>query len=79
MLYHLPRLKFLDSTKVNIVEIKEAEKRGQLMKIVRPKESNVLNSNESPNAKSFTPLPRTIRSPDDHKGNKKFNRFDKIL
>lgn len=56
--------------------MKEAKNRGQLMKIVRPKETSLLkyidttkrNITTTTSVKSYTPLPRTIRNPDDHRG-----------
>lgn len=49
------------------------------MKIVRPKSTSDTNLNRqvSPVNQSFTPLPRTIRNPDDHKGKGKI--LSKIL
>ncbi|VEN55755.1 unnamed protein product [Callosobruchus maculatus] len=68
VLYHLPNLKFLDSTKVRELERSEARRRGKFMNVIRPRSDEMeevrLNSN-SPN--NFTPLPKSIRGPDDHK------------
>ncbi|CAG9818080.1 unnamed protein product [Phaedon cochleariae] len=69
VLYHLPNLKFLDSNKVRESEKTEAKRRGKLMNIIRPKAANVNEAvlNDS-NANIFTPLPKSIRGPEDHKG-----------
>lgn len=69
MLYHLTNLKFLDSNKVRDGERAEAKRRGQFMNIIRPKyddESEIRFNNGS---SRFTPLPRLMRSPEDHRGN----------
>ncbi|KAK9685473.1 hypothetical protein QE152_g38015 [Popillia japonica] len=69
VLYHLPKLKFLDSRKVGESERTEAKSRGQLMKIVRPKPG--INSEEyiiAPLPSPYGPLPRVMRNPHDHKG-----------
>lgn len=58
--------------------MKEAKSRGQLMKIVRPKESNFLKYNDTPNPETYTPLPRTTRNPDDHRGNNNSENFKMI-
>lgn len=70
MLHHLPSLKFLDSNKVREWEKGEARRRGQFMKIVRPNISNISDENVRNNAisNSFTPLPKSIRNPDDFRG-----------
>ncbi|KAI4460185.1 leucine-rich melanocyte differentiation-associated protein [Holotrichia oblita] len=69
VLYHLPKLKFLDSSKVTELERFEAKSRGQLMKIVKPKpgvnpEEYLITQLPSP----YSPLPRVMRNPHDHKG-----------
>ncbi|XP_074029028.1 leucine-rich melanocyte differentiation-associated protein isoform X2 [Leptinotarsa decemlineata] len=69
VLYHLPKLKFLDSNKVRESERTEAKRCGKFMNIIRPKESNsreTLLNNSSTN--TFTPLPKAMRNPNDHKG-----------
>ncbi|XP_022919411.1 leucine-rich melanocyte differentiation-associated protein-like isoform X2 [Onthophagus taurus] len=68
VLYHLPKLKFLDSSKVDDSERIEASRRGKFMKIVKPKQNELGGDNLSPIISNYTPLPRTIRSPNDHKG-----------
>ncbi|XP_063911793.1 leucine-rich melanocyte differentiation-associated protein-like isoform X2 [Zophobas morio] len=69
VLHYLPTLKFLDSNKVRDWEKDEARRRGQFMKIVRPNTSNInenVPNNTIPN--SFTPLPKSIRNPNDYRG-----------
>ncbi|CAH0558862.1 unnamed protein product [Brassicogethes aeneus] len=67
VLYHLPSLKFLDSSKVTDMERKEARRTGQFMKIIRPKTCEVKESKEE-KEDPFTPLPKNIRRPEDFKG-----------
>lgn len=69
VLHHLPNLKFLDSTKVRESERIEAKRRGQFMKVVRPKVNNlsqpeILQDNSS----NYSPLPSTLRKFNEHKG-----------
>ncbi|KAL3277074.1 hypothetical protein HHI36_012435 [Cryptolaemus montrouzieri] len=70
VLHHLPNLKFLDSTKVREIERTEARRRGKYMKVMRPStaSSNDTSSENISWESSFSPLPRTIRSLDDHRG-----------
>ncbi|EEZ98550.1 Leucine-rich repeat-containing protein C10orf11 homolog-like Protein [Tribolium castaneum] len=69
VLHHLPSLKFLDSNKVREWEKGEARRRGQFMKIVRPNISNISeNVRNNAISNSFTPLPKSIRNPDDFRG-----------
>ncbi|XP_068909601.1 leucine-rich melanocyte differentiation-associated protein isoform X1 [Tenebrio molitor] len=69
VLHHLPALKFLDSNKVREWEKGEARRRGQFMKVVRPNLSNIdENSRNNTISNPFTPLPKSIRSPDDFRG-----------
>ncbi|KAJ8946628.1 hypothetical protein NQ318_007233 [Aromia moschata] len=68
VLYHLANLKFLDSNKVREIERVEARRRGKFMNIIRPKSTisdNIINNSITNN---FTPLPRSMRSPEDHRG-----------
>ncbi|XP_049781965.1 leucine-rich melanocyte differentiation-associated protein-like [Schistocerca cancellata] len=68
VLYRLPNLQFLDSTKVTTEERLEASRRGQLMKVVCP--TNVEGRDDSPatfNSK-YTPLPGSKRNIGDHQG-----------
>ncbi|CAH1992653.1 unnamed protein product [Acanthoscelides obtectus] len=68
VLYHLPNLKFLDSTKVREVERSEARRRGKFMNVIRPRGDGMdeirLNSDSTG---GFTPLPKSMRGPEDHK------------
>lgn len=68
MLYQLPNLKFLDSTKVTDSERREARRSGQFMKIIRPTFNNENENSNSDVFDTFTPLPKNIRRPDDYKG-----------
>ncbi|KRT81612.1 hypothetical protein AMK59_6342, partial [Oryctes borbonicus] len=69
VLYHLPKLKFLDSSKVLESERFEAKHRGQLMRVVKPRPTRY---NEeyliTPIPSPYSPLPRVVRNPHDHKG-----------
>ncbi|XP_044742771.1 leucine-rich melanocyte differentiation-associated protein-like isoform X2 [Chrysoperla carnea] len=73
VLYKLPKLKFLDSTKVTEEERLEALRRGKFMKVVRPTDNN-LKLNKRDNdleaiEKNYTPLSATNpRSSDEHRG-----------
>ncbi|KAG8235222.1 hypothetical protein J437_LFUL015914 [Ladona fulva] len=69
VLHHLPKLQFLDSTKVSTEEHLEAERRGHLMKVVRPITVS-LPAEESSlgNSSPYTPLPSTRRVAGDHQG-----------
>lgn len=68
VLHHAPSLKYLDSTRVTDSERAEANRRGQFMKIVRPKEEENHDVVVQRPLHSYTPLPRNIRNPDDHRG-----------
>ncbi|KAK5649274.1 hypothetical protein RI129_000303 [Pyrocoelia pectoralis] len=68
VLHRLPSLQFLDSTKVKDSERLEAKLRGQYMKIIRPKHINVNISGDAV-LQTLTPLPRSVRKPEDHRGN----------
>ncbi|XP_019866304.1 leucine-rich melanocyte differentiation-associated protein isoform X2 [Aethina tumida] len=68
VLYQLPNLKFLDSTKVTDSERREARRSGQFMKIIRPTFNNENENSNSDVFDTFTPLPKNIRRPDDYKG-----------
>ncbi|KAL0268908.1 UNVERIFIED_CONTAM: hypothetical protein PYX00_010689 [Menopon gallinae] len=65
----LPRLQFLDSTPVTTEEKEEAQRRGHLMRIVKPLNVSARDdrSESSPSMK-YTPLPRTGRGIGDHQG-----------
>lgn len=67
VLHRLPALQFLDSTKVKDSERQEAKLRGQYMKIIRPKHVN-LNVSGDAILQTLTPLPRSVRKPEDHRG-----------
>ncbi|XP_031337729.1 leucine-rich melanocyte differentiation-associated protein isoform X1 [Photinus pyralis] len=67
VLHRLPALQFLDSTKVKDSERLEAKLRGQYMKIIRPKHVN-LNIAGDAVLQTLTPLPRSVRKPEDHRG-----------
>lgn len=68
VLYNLPKLKFLDSRRVSEAEVKEAKRRGQLMKVVRPKHNQQDASQNMPLTYPYTPLPKTVRKPNDLRG-----------
>ncbi|KAK9875213.1 hypothetical protein WA026_006003 [Henosepilachna vigintioctopunctata] len=72
VLYRLPKLKFLDSTKVREVERTEARRRGRYMKVMRPSpvpDTEVTSSSDNiPWDSNFSALPKTIRSLDDQRG-----------
>lgn len=68
VLHHLPRLQFLDSTKVKESERIEAKLRGQYMKIIRPKHINLNITGDNSILRPFTPLPKSVRKPEDHRG-----------
>ena len=58
---------FLDSTKVYDSERLESIKRGKFMKIVKPKQGDFC-VREDQNIRQYTPLPKYVRDPNDHKG-----------
>lgn len=67
VLHHLPNLHFLDSSQVSAVEREEAVRRGQFMRIMRPK--NINPEEDTPSQHSvYTPLPSTRRDGGDHQG-----------
>lgn len=71
VLHHLPNLKFLDSTRVREEERTEAKRRGQFMKVVRPKVNNLSEPDilqDSSSLHGYTPLPNTLRKFNEHKG-----------
>lgn len=74
VLYHLPNLKFLDSSKIRDWERSEAKRQGQFMKVVRPKCDDTVDGRSNSNypdpviPNKFNPLPKTIRNPDEHSG-----------
>lgn len=74
VLHHLQHLRFLDSRRVSEMELIEAKRRGQFMKVVRPKVTDDKNNDVStpPLTHPFTPLPRNMRDPSDQRGNKYF-------
>lgn len=50
-------------------EVKEAKRRGQLMKVVRPKQNEEdIPSQNMPIVYPYTPLPKTVRKPNDLRG-----------
>lgn len=71
MLHHIQNLKFLDSRRVSEAELEEAKRRGQFMKVVRPKATMNKKGSAStpPPTFPFTPLPRNMRDPSDQRGN----------
>jgi len=68
VLHHLPKLQFLDSSRVKESERIEAKLRGQYMKVIRPKQMSFSEDDPSPILRSLTPLPRHVRKPEDHRG-----------
>lgn len=69
MLYNLPKLQFLDSRRVLGKEVVEAKRRGKLMKVVRPKQNEQeIDSRDTPVTYPYTPLPKSVRKPNDLRG-----------
>ncbi|KAJ9577996.1 hypothetical protein L9F63_025142, partial [Diploptera punctata] len=70
VLYHLPRLKFLDSRPVAAEERNEAQHRGKFMKIVRPVSYRTEKEDDHKNSPpaNYTPLPSSRRDIGDHQG-----------
>ncbi|KAF3842024.1 hypothetical protein F7725_023975 [Dissostichus mawsoni] len=69
VLHKLPQLKFLDTRKVTIKEVMEAQARGAFMKVVKPKSEappNEAGSESHP--LPYTPLPRGSRDSKNHRG-----------
>lgn len=70
VLHHIQHLKFLDSRRVSESELMEAKRRGQFMKVVRPKATDSETKNTPPPTHPFTPLPKHMRDPTDQRGKK---------
>lgn len=69
VLHKLPQLKFLDTRKVTMKEVIEAQERGALMKVVKPKSEALTNEAGSESQPlPYTPLPRGSRDAKNHKG-----------
>lgn len=71
VLYHLPDLQFLDSNRVTDRERHEARRRGRFMNVIRPKseaQGEEAGMSDLSLALSHSPLPRSLRSPEDYKG-----------
>ncbi|XP_044756187.1 leucine-rich melanocyte differentiation-associated protein-like isoform X1 [Coccinella septempunctata] len=68
VLYHLPNLKFLDSTKVREFERAEAKRRGKFMRVIRPVATPEDDETDTQWDNRFTPLPKNLRSLDDQRG-----------
>ncbi|XP_068183542.1 leucine-rich melanocyte differentiation-associated protein [Antennarius striatus] len=69
VLHKLPHLKFLDTRKVTMKEVMEAEARGEFMKVVKPKSEALLNEpGFESHPHSYTPLPQGSRDARNHKG-----------
>ncbi|XP_037128375.1 leucine-rich melanocyte differentiation-associated protein [Syngnathus acus] len=69
VLHKLPQLKFLDTRKVTIKEVTEAQARGAFMKVLKPKSDTPLNEAGFENRSvPYTPLPRGVRDATNHKG-----------
>lgn len=66
VLYHLPNLKFLDSNSVKVDELKQAKSRGKFMNVVSPNKFDGIV--DIPAHFNYTPLPKSLRSPEDYKG-----------
>eukprot|EP01137_Pigoraptor_chileana_P036709 Opistho-2@32743 len=63
VLYRIPTLKFLDSRAVSAEERKEANRVGQFMRVLRPKEVDQASlSSMGEDAASYTPLPENDTS-----------------
>ncbi|XP_056148369.1 leucine-rich melanocyte differentiation-associated protein [Lampris incognitus] len=69
VLHKLPHLKFLDTRKVTVREVMEANARGAFMKVVKPKSESVSNEPRSENnPTTYSPLPQGSRDARNHKG-----------
>ncbi|XP_059470762.1 leucine-rich melanocyte differentiation-associated protein-like isoform X2 [Neocloeon triangulifer] len=72
VLHCLPQLQFLDSTPVTPMEKSEAQRRGQYMKIIKPRTFPFGNNPPlilpDMNSSSYTPLPVSRRAAGDHQG-----------
>ncbi|XP_076257677.1 leucine-rich melanocyte differentiation-associated protein-like isoform X2 [Rhynchophorus ferrugineus] len=70
VLYHLPGLRFLDSNKVEEQELVEAKRRGQFMNVIRPKMASTADNRTTRLERDlkYSPLPRSLRNPQDYKG-----------
>lgn len=66
VLYHLPNLKFLDSNSVKVEELNQAKSRGKFMNVVSPNKFDGVV--DIPGHFKYTPLPKSLRSPEDYKG-----------
>ncbi|WAQ97141.1 LRMDA-like protein [Mya arenaria] len=67
VLYRLPTLKFLDSTQVTAADLKEANRVGPFMCVVRgPEDTSKAPEESPPSPTQYTPLPQNARSSDDH-------------
>ncbi|XP_067136276.1 leucine-rich melanocyte differentiation-associated protein-like isoform X2 [Centruroides vittatus] len=69
-LYKLPKLKFLDSTSVKNYERKEANRIGQFMKVIKPKENSLEMSDDDDtiDALFYNPLPPSQPKEGTHRG-----------
>ncbi|KAK2162526.1 hypothetical protein LSH36_97g07028 [Paralvinella palmiformis] len=67
VLFHLPNLKFLDSTPVKREEKLEAKQRGQFLKVIKPAEDVIVDKSDELLVCRYTPLPKSIREQPDHK------------
>ncbi|KAK7508037.1 hypothetical protein BaRGS_00001002 [Batillaria attramentaria] len=63
VLYHLPQLKFLDSSAVQVSELREAKQRGQFMQVVRPS-MDPQQEEVAENKSQYSPLPQGNRAAD---------------
>eukprot|EP00038_Savillea_parva_P007516 m.170707 g.170707 ORF g.170707 m.170707 type:complete len:273 (+) comp13281_c0_seq1:302-1120(+) len=71
VLYHLPKLKFLDSRAVTREEVAEAKRVGQFMKVVTVSHDEMYASEPSPEPEprsQFNPLPQEERDASTHRG-----------
>ncbi|CAG2175211.1 unnamed protein product [Oppiella nova] len=69
VIYRLPHLKFLDSTKVTAEERRDANQRGQYLKTIRP-DGQLFDENQERRVarEIFTPLPSDTNSSGSHQG-----------
>ena len=71
MLYHLPRLKFLDSKQVSGHEREQAKVQGEFMRVVKPSDQVLKATKDAKKDDSgggFNPLPESNRGPEKHRG-----------
>ncbi|XP_076461091.1 leucine-rich melanocyte differentiation-associated protein-like isoform X2 [Babylonia areolata] len=66
VLFHLPKLKFLDSSMVQLSELTEARQRGQFMQVVRPTVDREEDDSDELTPQ-FTPLPTENQNSEDSK------------